>query len=296
MYYIIYAIFYLLSLLPWWLIYLLSDFVYLILFYVTGYRKEVVMKNLSIAFPEKTEKERTLIAKEFYHNFCDTFIETIKLLSISDDEFARRYTTNSQILAPYYEAGSNIYYLAGHFFNWEFVNYGESRYGKFPFVGVYMPITNKAFDRLMLKLRSRYGTILVTALNFKTSFRELVPGRYALGLAADQNPGNPQNAYWVSFFNRLTPFVKGPERGARASNNPVFFGHFYKTKRGHYHLQVTLITETPRELSEGELTRQYAGMVENAVRQKPANYLWSHRRWKWAYEDKYADLVVKTTK
>ncbi len=294
MYYIIYPLLYLLSLLPWGILYLLSDGVYVILYYISGYRKKVVMNNLLIAFPEKTEKEREIIAKEFYHNFTDTFIETIKLLSVNDTEFAKRYTSNNEIINELYETGLNVQLQAGHFFNWEFVNLGESRYGKFPFVAVYMPIANKNFDRMIHKLRARYGTILVPAVDFKTKFHQYVKGRYALGLAADQNPGNPLAAHWVSFFNRLTPFVTGPEKGAKLNNTPVIFGHFYKVKRGYYHTQFTVITTTPRDFEMGKLTQLFASCVEKAIRERPANYLWSHRRWKWEFDEtKHGNLVIK---
>ena len=294
MYYIIYPLFYLFSLLPWWLLYLFSDGVYLILYYILGYRKDVVMNNLLIAFPEKTEAERISIAKEFYHNFTDTFIETIKLLSVGDKEFAKRYTTNNDILNELYDSGVNVQLMAGHFFNWEYVNLGESRYGKYPFVAVYMPIANKAFDRLIRKLRLRYGTILVSAVDFKTKFNEYVSGRYAIGLAADQNPGNPAVAHWVKFFGRLTPFVTGPEKGAKLNNLPIAFGHFYKTKRGYYHTQLEILTTTPNDFETGKITQLFASHVEKAIRAKPANYLWSHRRWKWEFdEEKHGKLVVK---
>ena len=297
MYYIIYPLLYLLSLLPWRVLYLLSDFAYLILYYISGYRKDVVMKNLSIAFPEKTEAERITIAKEFYRNLTDTFIETIKLLSVGDKEFAKRYTSNVEIVNAHFDSGINVTLLAGHFFNWEFVNLGEARYGKYPFVGVYMPVSNKAFDRIMFNMRKRYGTILIPAVDFKTRFQEYltnVDGRYALALAADQNPGNPAKAHWIKFFGRLTPFVPGPEKGAKLDNTAVFFGHFYKVKRGYYHTQLELLTTTPQEFENGKLTELYVACVEKAIRLKPANYLWSHRRWKWEFEEeKYGSLVIK---
>ena len=251
------------------------------------------MNNLSIAFPEKSMEERIQIAKEFYHNFTDTFIETIKLFSTSDKEFGERYSSNNHILDQFLEDGKDVQCLAGHFFNWEYVNLGEARNGKYPFAGVYMPITNKTFDRIMFNLRKRYGTILIPAGEFKTKFNEYVTGHYALALAADQNPGNPANAHWVMFFNRLTPFIKGPEKGAKKDNLAVVFAHFYKTKRGYYHTELELVTTTPREFEEGQLTQLFAQYVEKAIRLKPANYLWSHRRWKWNYEEKYAELVVK---
>ena len=294
MYYIVYGLFYGISLLPWRVLYWLSDGIWLLVYYVIGYRKDVVFKNLAIAFPEKTEKERAVIAKDFYHNFVDTFIETIKLLSVSEKTLAKRFTSNIELVNALYDSGQNVQLQAGHFFNWEFVNLGISRYGKYPFVGVYMPLSNKIFDRLMLKLRGRYGTILVPAVDFKSKFRMYVKDRYALGLAADQNPGGPDAGYWVPFFNRLTPFVRGPEKGAKLNNTAVVFGHFYKVKRGYYHIQFETITLTPRDFAEGKLTALFVSYVEKAIRARPANYLWSHRRWKWEFDaEKFGNLVVK---
>lgn len=293
MYYIIYPLLYLLSLLPWSVLYLLSDAVYVVLYHITGYRKEVVIKNLSIAFPEKSDTERKIIAKEFYRNFTDTFIETIKLLSISKKELHGRYSSNQEVVNELYDTGVSMQIQAGHFFNWEFVNLGETLHGKYTFVGVYMPVTNKAFNRIMCGLRARYGTILVPAGDFKTKFHQYVREQYVLGLAADQNPGNPLAAYWVKFFGRLTPFVTGPEKGAILNNIPVVFAHFYKIKRGYYHTHFEVLTTTPRDFEKGKLTQLFATRVENAIREKPANYLWSHRRWKWEFDaEKHGHLVV----
>ncbi|MCW3087596.1 MAG: Lipid biosynthesis acyltransferase [Sediminibacterium sp.] len=273
--------------------YLLSDGICGILYHFIGYRREVVMNNLLIAFPEKTEAERLRIAKEFYRNFTDTFIETIKLLSVTEKTLAKRYTSDNTIVHELYAKGYNVQAQAGHFFNWEFVNLGETLHGKFCFVGVYMPITSKAFDRIMIKLRARYGTVLIPAGDFKTKFHQYVKSQYVLGLAADQNPGRPATAHWVRFFGRLTPFVSGPEKGAKLTNTPVVFAHFYKVKRGYYHTEFKLLTATPREFETGKLTQLFATCVENAIREKPANYLWSHRRWKWEFnEETYGHLVV----
>ena len=294
MYYIIYPLLFLLSLLPWRVLYFLGDGIYLIVFYIIKYRKEVVFNNLLIAFPEKTEAERLAIAKMFYHNFIDTFIETIKLLSVSKSQLSKRFTSNIELVNAFYKTGVNVQLHAGHFFNWEFINLGVSLKGEYPFVGVYMHISNKVFSRIMLNLRNRYGTILVPATDFKHKFNEYVKDRYALGLAADQNPGRMDIAYWVPFFNRLTPFVSGPEKGAKKNNTPVIFANFYQVKRGYYHIQFEVITTNPNAFEEGQLTKLYVNYVEKAIRDNPANYLWSHRRWKWVFdENKHGHLLVK---
>lgn len=294
MYYVIYPLLYLLSLLPWRVLYLLSDGLAALTYHVIGYRKEVVLNNLRIAFPEKTEAERVKIAKEFYRNLIDTFIETIKLLSVGDDAFARRYTTNNEVVNALYATGKNVQIHSGHFFNLEVVNLGESRFGVYPFVVVYMPISNKVFDKIILKLRTRYGSILIPAIHFKSRFHQYVQGRYALALAADQNPGNPMAAQWVKFFGRYTPFVTGPEKGAKRNDTAIFFANFHKTKRGHYQIEYELITADPHSFPPGKLTELFAAKVEAAVRLRPANYLWSHRRWKWEYDEaKHGHLVIK---
>ncbi len=150
MYPIVYGIFYLLSLLPWRVLYLISDGLYLLVYYIIGYRKKVVFQNLAIAFPEKTMAERTRIAKDFYHNFIDSFIETIKLLFISEISFRKRFTVNIDVLNNLYAGTQNVQIVAGHYFNWEFANLGVSLDSKFPFIGVYMPLSNKIFDKLNL--------------------------------------------------------------------------------------------------------------------------------------------------
>jgi len=293
MYYIIYPLFYLLSLLPWRLMYFLSDGICALVYHVFGYRKEVVMKNLLTAFPEKTEAERVRIAKAFYHNLVDSFIETIKLISISDKTFAKRYSANGELVKELYETGRNIQFHTAHFFNLEMANLGEARHGVFPTVVIYMPISSKAIDRIIYNLRTRYGSILVPATDMRAKFKEYVTGRYGLVLAADQNPANPSSAYWVPFFGKPLPFVTGPENSARRNDTIVVFANFYKRKRGYFHVQYEVMTEAPKTFARGELTKLFAEKVEAAIRERPANYLWSHRRWKFEYEEKYGKLLVK---
>jgi len=287
MYYLLYAFLYALSLLPWKILYLISDGIYGILYYIVGYRKQVVMNNLSIAFPEKTQQERINIAKEFYHNFLDTFIETLKFISLSDKQFSKRVTGNFGLLSELYATGQSVQLQSGHFFNWEYMNWAVPRNTPYPFIGVYAPIKNKAADKIMYDLRGRYKTILVSAYNFKSSFHQLSKSIYALGLAADQNPANTTRSYWVSFFGKLAPFVTGPEKGAVVNNTAVVFVHFYKMKRGYYHADFNLVTTTPKEYAAGELTKMFVRFLEECIRKKPANYLWSHRRWKHEFREEF---------
>ncbi len=252
------------------------------------------MKNLLIAFPEKTEQERTRIAKDFYHNFIDTFIETVKLLSISSKEFDRRCIRNFDAINNLKATGQNVQVHSGHFFNWEFANMAMGKSSAYPFIGVYQPLGNKVFNRLIVKLRSRFGTILIPVPDFKIAFHQYAKQPYALGLIADQNPSNPNSAFWVPFFGKLAPFVKGPEKGAVRQNTAVVMMDYYKVKRGYYKMECTLLTTTPKELPEGEITKKLIEFIETAIRKRPANYLWSHRRWKFEFDqEKYGKLVIK---
>jgi Kdo2-lipid IVA lauroyltransferase/acyltransferase len=294
MYYILYGFLYLLSLLPITILYIIGDGIYGLLYYILKYRRTVVMSNLSIAFPQKTSAEKTAIAKAFYHNFTDTFIEVVKMLSMGSQAAAKRVTGDYSGIEQAHASGKNIQLHAMHNFNWEIVQWAVVRNIKGPFLGVYMPISNKALDKIFYNLRKRFGTVLISATNFKASFEELSKQPYTLALAADQNPGNLNSVFWLYFFGKPTAFVAGPEKGARQKDTAVVFVNFYKTKRGHYHFTSSLVTTEPNSLPEGELTRLFVRYVEDCVQQNPANYLWSHRRWKHSWKPAYTHQWVGT--
>ena len=296
MYYIIYPIFYLLSLLPWRVLYFISDGIAFLLRKLIKYRVKVVAQNLAIAFPEKSIQERNKIAKDFYQQFTDSFIETIKLISISEKELNKRFSANIAVLNDLYQTGQSVQVLTGHFFNWEFANLSISKDSQYPFLVVYMPLENKAFNKLIYDMRARFGSVLIPATNFRSQFHQYINNGdpYALVLAADQNPGKPLQSYWIPFFGKLTPFVKGPEKGGKLNNAAQVFAHFYRVKRGFYQLDFELITTRPNEYAEGALTASFAKMLEAKIKQQPVNYLWSHRRWKYNYDASlHEKLVVK---
>jgi KDO2-lipid IV(A) lauroyltransferase len=198
------------------------------------------------------------------------------------------------VLNDLYKTGQNVQIMAGHFFNWEYANWGVAKYGQYPFIAVYMPLSNRFFDKLILQMRARFGSIMIPATQFKSQFHQYAnKGAYAMALAADQNPSNPMKAFWVPFFGKNTPFVKGPEKGAILNNTAQVFVHFYSTKRGYYHMEYTLMTTTPKEFKEGALTAMYVKILEEKIKLEPANYLWSHRRFKYDYDvSKHAALLV----
>ena len=292
MYYIIYGIFYVISLLPIRALYVISDLAYGLIYYVIGYRKKVVMGNLTIAFPEKSQSEKEVIAKKFYHNFVDSFIETIKMISASDEYILKRFTGNWEVVNDLLKSGVNAHILLGHTFNWEWGNLSIGLNLRNNLLVVYMPISNKIFDRLFLKLRTRGKTKMLSAHNMR---RDLMPHRntqYVLGLAADQNPGNPGHAYWLNFFTKAAPFVTGPEKGARPKNLPVFFCYIEKLRRGYYNMVFSVGESNPKSLPEGALTIKFVNYLESVIRMQPDMWLWSHNRWKHEWKEEYVKLWI----
>lgn len=292
MYYLIYGFLYLISLLPFFILYRISDLAYFIIYYVAGYRKKVVMNNLDIAFPEKSTAQKTRIAKQFYKNLIDTFIESIKLISISESSFLKKATMNLDEVVALTKKGRSIQFHSGHQFGWEYANWIVAKKLPIPWVGIYMRIKNKAIDKIFYDIRSKYGTKLVAAQDFKSRMHQLFDTQYSIGLAADQNPGIPSKAYWLNFFNRPTPFVTGPDKAAIRNKTAVVFVKFVKLKRGIYEFVPVIITENGGELKPGELTLFYRDFLEATIREHPDNYLWSHRRWKWPYSKEYAQQWI----
>jgi Kdo2-lipid IVA lauroyltransferase/acyltransferase len=291
MYYIIYGTLYIFSLLPLPLLYLFSELAYFILYRVIKYRRTLVMSNLLHAFPEKSEQERIKISKQFYRNLTDTFIESLKLQSMGKKGVRRMARGEYDIINDLIAEGYNIHILAGHQFNWEFANLTYALHLKIPFFGVYMPITNKTLNRIFYRLRKRYGTILISAHEFKTVKEEIFNQQYVLALAADQNPGNPANAYWMDFMNRPAPFVTGPSKGAVRNKAAVVMASMHKPRRGRYVFKVTLITKDGSQFTPEQLTVLYKKELENIIRSEPPNYLWSHRRWRHEYKPEYGPLL-----
>ncbi len=292
MYYIIYPLLYLFSLLPFFILYGISDFFAFLLNNILNYRKEVVLGNLKIAFPEKTDKERKEIAKNFYQYFTDAMVESLKMISISKKQLLKRSNGTFDIINDLIEKGYNINIMAGHQFNWEYANLLYSIKLKIPFVGVYMPIKNKALNKIFLNFRSKFGTVLISSPAFKHKMHDIFKGRYALALAADQNPGSPTSGYWLNFFARPVPFITGPEIGAVRNNAAVVYVGFKKVKRGYYNFNITLLTEQSGHTQKGELTVLYRDILEKTIREDPANYLWSHRRFKFDWKPAYTSLWI----
>jgi Kdo2-lipid IVA lauroyltransferase/acyltransferase len=291
MYYVVYGLLYAFSLLPLRVLYLFSDLASFMLCRVMKYRRPIILANLAIAFPEKTQEERDRIAKQFYLNFTDTFIESIKMISMSRKNAEKRSEGDYEYINELIDKGYNIHIMAGHQFNWEFANLVYALYLKAPFVGIYMPVNNAIIDRIFFKMRSRYGTIMISAKDFRNKMHKVFNQQYILALAADQNPGNPAGAYWLNFFGKPAPFVTGPGKGAVKNNTAVLYVGFRKVKRGHYAFRIVPIAENGADYTPQQLTVLYKNALEDAIRKDPANYLWSHRRWRHEWKEGYEEVI-----
>lgn len=292
MYYIVYPILYLISLLPFFVLYGISDFLAFLLNHIIKYRKDIVLGNLQIAFPEKTDAERKKIAKQFYQYFADSFIETIKFLSISKKQMLQRATGTYDVINKLLSEGKSINLLCGHQFNWEYANLLYSAALKVPFVTVYLPVKNKVFNKIMYKIRTRFNAILVSPAQFGSKLHHVFNRQHILVLAADQSPATPKSGYWINFFNRPTSFLIGPEKSAIRKKAAVVFIGLKRVKRGYYHFESVLLTGDASQTDKrGQLTCLYREVLQIAITNDPANYLWSHRRFKFEWNPEYGNVL-----
>lgn len=274
----------LLSILPFSILYVISDFLYLIFYKIVGYRKKVVRKNLQNSFPEKSADERLRIEKEFYHHFCDLLLEGIKPLSISQKEISKRMLyIDYEPTISHIKEGRSVMLLTSHFGNWEWM----SSFSLFlpedvPVYQVYKEQKDKVSTRLVETLRSRFGG---KNLEMKSLYRRLIQlqqeGNLAMfGMISDQSPNLNSIHYWTEFLNQPTAMIDGTEQIARKFNYPVYYCDVRKVRRGYYTCTLSPISTEPKDTAEHEITEKYARLLENAIHKQPAYWLWTHKRWK----------------
>ncbi|MCU0360115.1 MAG: lysophospholipid acyltransferase family protein [Bacteroidia bacterium] len=276
--------FYLVSLIPFFLLYPLSNLFSFLLYYIIGYRKEVVIHNLKKSFPEKSQKEIKKITKQFYIHFVDVIFETIKLISISEKRFKSHCRFNAEALQTFesfFAKNQSVVGIMGHCGNWEWAAIAHQFYFKQRITGVYQPLSNKSFDEFMFRLRSRKGGHIIPMNQVYKQLLVLKEKNISttLGLIADQ-ASPPESAYWCKFMNQDSAFFYGPEKIAKKFNFPVLYLGVKKIKRGYYEMRIKVLCENPNLLKEGEITQRYVNELESDLREQPFNWLWSHRRWK----------------
>ncbi|SHN17290.1 KDO2-lipid IV(A) lauroyltransferase [Cyclobacterium lianum] len=272
----------LISKLPLWVLYLFSDLLYLLAFYLIGYRKKVVQDNLLHSFPEKSPKERKQIEKQFYRNFTDSLAETIKLLSMSEEELDRRFVTkNSELIFDLVNNGEIVIGMCGHFFNWEGHLVAISSKVQDKCETIYTSISNAFFEKLMYGIRSRLGAKITEKKSFQRTFlkNRLVPR--LIVLAADQRPNQMDIRYQTSFMNRPTVFFEGGEKLAKKFGLTVIYAQTSKLKRGHYLFEYHILSSPPYDNQPPHsITERFIELVEKNIKEQPALYLWTHNRWK----------------
>ncbi|MBC7485437.1 MAG: lysophospholipid acyltransferase family protein [Cytophagaceae bacterium] len=282
-YYIALPILYLVSILPFWALYLLSDGLYIIFYYLIGYRKKVVLQNLRNSFPEKNEKEITVLSKKFYRYFCDLILESLKTLTVSREQVKKHVVfspASVEIFRKYYETKQSIVLVMGHMGNWELAGAGFSQLVTSPQLHIlYHPLTNKKFDKLVYHMRTRLGNKLY-AMN--EALRGMLRDRdkiTATAFIADQTP-SPEGAYWTTFLHQDTPVFKGTEKLATKLNYPVLYVSVYRPERGIYRIDLEVLTDNPKNCSENEISEKHTRRLEKDIRIQPEIWLWTHKRWK----------------
>lgn len=280
-YYLVYVPLYLLSLLPLWFLYGISYLGYLIVYYGMRYRKPLVIKNITNSFPEMGEKEVKATAKKFYRAFVDHFAEMLKGASASPERYRKLVTPHDfGILDKYYAEKRNVLLCMGHCGNWEILN-TLPLFTKQTNYAAYSPLHNKISDRLMQTLRSRYGVVPIPAQSIARHILGSKNESNIYYFLADQWPVGGGNEKWrMTFLNQETAMYNGAEKLAQATGAAVVFMKMIQTRRGHYDFTCITISDDPKNTKETEITREYARLLEENIREAPPYWLWSHKRWK----------------
>ncbi len=275
------GIVFLVGLTPFWVLYRISDILFLIIYYIIGYRKKIVFDNIKIAFPEKSEEEIHYISKKFFHQMTDLIVEALKGPALSSKQLKKRYKIiNPGVMNSFFEKGRSIMGVTGHYANWEWSGLAMPLQQKHIPVGMYKPLSNKSIDKFLRNTRTKRGSEARSIYKTKAAFEENY-GRPALfGMVADQSPTNVKRAYCMEFFGRKTPFLHGPELYSKLYDLPVIYLYNKRVKRGYYEVSCHLLETEPQKTEDGEITKKYKDFLEYVIRTDPSQWLWSHKRWK----------------
>ncbi|MFV0565341.1 MAG: lysophospholipid acyltransferase family protein [Flavobacteriaceae bacterium] len=281
-YIVIYPFLWLLSVLPFRILYWVSDFVYLLLFYVVGYRKKVVTANLRLVFPNKTDGEIKTIRKKFYKHLCDMFLEMIKTLSISKAELEKRFKVlNPEALARIEALDKSAIIMFGHYASWEW-SIQVQHYINFSGYAVYKRLANRYFDGLVKRIRSKFDTHLISTKETISiiNANEAQGKRSITAFLSDQSPRLTKDVYWGKFMGIDVPCFTGAERLAKKLDLSTIYLKINKVKRGHYEAEVITLAEDSTLYKDYELTDMFLREVEKQIYAAPEYYFWTHKRWK----------------
>ena len=274
------------SLLPFWFLYFISDLIYFPLYYLVRYRRKVVRKNLTNAFPQKAEKEIVQIEKKFYSTFCDYIMETVKLMNMKPEDVKKhlRFEGTEMVERIISEKGKSCVVYMGHNFNWEFVVSLPLHFSNpnIQFGQIYHPLSDKSMDKLFLDLREQYGSESITMARTLRRILQLQKENkpFVIGFIADQVPTWEAINHWLNFFNQDTPVFTGTEKIARRTSSSVFYMSMRQEKRGQFVATFHLISEDASKTEENELTNKYFNLLEENIKEQPHLWLWTHKRWK----------------
>ena len=281
-YIIIYPIIWLISILPFRLLYFVSDILYIFIYRIFGYRKSVVKSNLKLVFPEKSNKEISKIMSKFYHHLCDMILESIKTLTISEKEIKERYKfTNVELILDLERKDKSIVLMGAHYGSWEWL-FILQRYINHKGYAVYKRLANKYFDKLVRRIRAKYDTYLITTKETYAVLKESQKRNELTinGFATDQSPKFWKAIHWSEFMGITVPMYTGAEILAKKFDMAVVFFKVKRLKRGFYETTFETLTENPNEYKDFEITDMFFRMVEKQIKQAPEYYLWTHKRWK----------------
>lgn len=283
MYLLFYGLLYPLSLLPLRVLYALAYPIYLVLTYVIRYRKKITVENLRLSFPEKSQAEIHQLYKRYNRHLSHIIVEMLKMLTLSKEQLDQRYSCkNPELVNRYFEQKRSVILLSAHYNNWEWMILQLDSMFLHHGVGVGKANSNKKFEHLINKARTRYGTEVVFADHVRELFEQnntnQTPAAYMM--LSDQSPNNLKKSYVTTFLNQESCMIFGGEYFAKKYNLPVVYYQVVKDKPRYYHIELELITENPQETQYGEITEKYTRLLEKTICQQPEFWLWSHRRWK----------------
>ena len=281
-YILVYPLLWIISILPFRLMYFLSDGFYVLLYYIIGYRKKVVTNNLKLAFPEKTNQEISLIRKRFYHHLCDMMFEAIKSITISEAEMQKRYVfTNVEEIHKLEKENRSIVLFMGHYASWEWIFILQTHVNHKGYA-VYKRLSNKYFDALVKRIRAKYNSHLITT---KETFSILIKAKENNeltfnGFVFDQSPKLNKAVYWQEFMGIEVPVHVGAEILAKRLDMVTLFLKVKKVKRGHYEATFLDINRNTKDYADFEITDLALKRVEEQINEAPEYYFWTHKRWK----------------
>ncbi len=281
-YILIYPFLWLISTLPFPMLYAFSDFIYLILYYVIGYRKKTVRENLVMAFPNLSDKERLIIEKKSFHHLCDMFLEMAKTMTISEKEINKRFKyTNLDVYLDLEKKGKSIALMCAHYASYEWV-LSMNNHITFRGYGIYKKIANPYFDTLVKDIRAKFKAYLITTKETKPTIEQNtitnVLGLY--GFASDQTPRRSDNLYWYTFLGIETPIHFGAEMLAKRYNMNVIYLKVTKVKRGFYEASFEVLSDDVKSVPNYKISEMFMQRVEQQIYEAPEFYLWTHKRWK----------------